>query len=49
MQAMTAHRATADVALLQLEAPPKEKVAAMLGAPQIPIVAGTGSPSPASA
>src|SRR4030088_530176 len=41
MQAMTAHRATADVALLQLEAPPKEKVAAMLGAPQIPIVAGS--------
>src|SRR6202165_4402391 len=26
MQAMTAHRATANVALLQLEAPPKEKV-----------------------
>jgi Trypsin len=39
MQAMTAHRATADVALLQLEAPPKAKVAAVLGAPQIPIVA----------
>jgi hypothetical protein len=38
---MTAHRATADVALLQLEAPPKGKVAAMLGAPQIPIVAGS--------
>jgi len=29
MQAMTAHRATADVALLQLETPPKEKVAAV--------------------
>ncbi|HEY5131821.1 MAG TPA: trypsin-like serine protease, partial [Bradyrhizobium sp.] len=28
MQAMTAHRATADVALLQLEAPPKGKDAA---------------------
>src|SRR6202163_4487601 len=41
LQAMTAHRATADVALLQLEAPPKGKVAAMLGAPQIPIVAGS--------
>src|SRR5258708_4797007 len=41
MQAMTAHRATADVALLQLEAPPKEKIAAVLGAPQIPIVAGS--------
>src|SRR3984893_8606864 len=41
LQAMTVHRATADVALLQLEAPPKGKVAAMLGAPQIPIVAGS--------
>ena len=41
LQAMTAHRATADVALLQLEAPPKGKVAAVLGAPQIPIVAGS--------
>src|SRR5258707_11856738 len=41
MQAMTAHRATADVALLQLEAPPKGKVAAVTGAPQIPIVAGS--------
>src|ERR1700688_2426840 len=41
MQAMTAHRATADVALLQLEAPPKGKNAAVLGAPQIPIVAGS--------
>jgi len=41
MQAMTAHRATADVALLQLEAPPKGKVAAVLGAPRIPIVAGS--------
>ena len=41
VRAMTAHRATADVALLQLEAPPKGKVAAMLGAPQIPIVAGS--------
>src|ERR1700726_4303416 len=44
LQAMTAHRATADVALLQLEAPPKGKVAAMLGAPQIPIVAGRRFP-----
>jgi trypsin len=41
MQAMTAHRATADVALLQLEAQPKEKSAAMLGVPQVPIVAGS--------
>jgi len=41
MQAMTAHRATADVALLQLEAPPRGKTASVLGAPQIPIVAGS--------
>jgi hypothetical protein len=41
MQAMTAHRATADVALLQLEAPPKGKNAAVLGAPQIPIAPGS--------
>jgi secreted trypsin-like serine protease len=41
MQAMTAHRATADVALLQLDAPPKGKNAAVLGAPQIPVVAGS--------
>ena len=41
MQAMMAHRATADVALLQLEAPPQGKDQAVLGAPQIPIVAGS--------
>jgi hypothetical protein len=41
MQAMAAHRATADVALLQLEAQPQEKSAAMLGVPQVPIVAGS--------
>jgi len=41
MQAMLAHRATADVALLQLEAPPQGKTAAMLGVPQIPIVPGS--------
>src|SRR5260221_4023598 len=41
MQAITAHRATADVALLQLETPPHGKVAAGLGAPQMPIVAGS--------
>ncbi|WP_425115953.1 S1 family peptidase [Bradyrhizobium sp.] len=41
MQAMTAHRATADVALLHLEMPPKGKDAAMLGVPQLPIVAGS--------
>src|SRR5476651_113247 len=32
MTAISAHRATADVALLQLESPPKGKNAAMLGA-----------------
>jgi hypothetical protein len=41
MQAMTAHRATADVALLQLEAQPDGKSAALLGMPQIPIVVGS--------
>jgi hypothetical protein len=40
MQAMVVHRATADVALLQLEAAPKEKNASTLGVPQVPIVAG---------
>jgi len=40
LQAMLAHRATADVALLQLEAPPKGKSPAVLGVPQIPILAG---------
>src|ERR1700704_2403718 len=33
MQAMQAHRATADVALLQLMAPPKAKTPAVLGSP----------------
>jgi secreted trypsin-like serine protease len=41
MQAMTAHRATADVALLQLVAPPKEKSPAVLAAPQLPIASGS--------
>jgi secreted trypsin-like serine protease len=41
MQAMTAHRASADVALLQLEAPPKRKNASVLGVPQVPIVVGS--------
>jgi len=41
MQAMTAHRATADVALLQLEAPLKEKNVSALGLPQVPIVTGS--------
>src|SRR6476646_7576202 len=35
MQAMTNHRATADVALLQLAAPPNAKTAAVLAAPQL--------------
>ena len=34
MQAMLAHRATADVALLQLDAPPRAKLPAALGVPQ---------------
>src|SRR5665647_1487294 len=41
MQAMLAHRATADVALLQLEATPQGKQPAVLGTPQIPIVVGS--------
>ncbi len=40
MQAMTAHRATADVALLRLEMAPKGKTPAALGAPNIPIIVG---------
>jgi secreted trypsin-like serine protease len=40
MQAMTAHRATADVALLRLEIPPKGKTAGELGVPQVPIAVG---------
>ena len=41
MQAMQAHRATADVALLQLAAPPKGKTPAVLGSPNIPINVGS--------
>jgi hypothetical protein len=41
MRAMATHRATADVALLELEAPPTGKNAAALGVPQLPIVAGS--------
>ncbi len=41
MQAMLAHRATADVALLQLDAVPQGKMPAVLGTPQIPIVVGS--------
>jgi hypothetical protein len=40
-QAMLAHRATADVALLQLEAAPQGKSAAALGVPQVPIMPGS--------
>jgi hypothetical protein len=42
MQAMMAHRATADVALLQLEAAPTGKNPAILGMPRIPIAVGSG-------
>lgn len=41
MQAMTAHRATADVALMQLDAAPRGKAASLVGAPQIPILVGS--------
>ena len=40
MEAMLAHRATADVALLQLELPAKGKAPAVLGMPSIPIAVG---------
>jgi secreted trypsin-like serine protease len=40
MEAMLAHRATADVALLRLDAPAKGKAAAPLGMPQLPIAVG---------
>src|SRR5437016_12945291 len=39
MQTMLAHRATADVALLQLTSPAKDGIA-VLGTPQLPIVTG---------
>lgn len=41
MQTMLAHRATADVALLQLAAPAKGKTPSTLGIPNIPIVVGS--------
>lgn len=41
MQAMQSHRATADVALLQLGAPLKGKAPAVLGLPNMPILAGS--------
>jgi hypothetical protein len=40
MKAINAHRASADVALLQLEAAPKDKKPSMLGMPKSPLVAG---------
>ncbi len=41
MQAMSAHRATADVALLRLAASPKGKTQAVLGLPELPINVGS--------
>ena len=41
MRAMLARRATADVALLRLEASPQGKTAAALGVPQLPIAPGS--------
>ena len=41
LQAMQAHRATADVALLQLGMPAKGKTSAVLGMPNIPILVGS--------
>jgi hypothetical protein len=41
MKAMSGHRATADVALLQLSAPAKGKTPAALGLPDIPINVGS--------
>jgi hypothetical protein len=41
MQAMLAHRATADVALLQLEIPARGKTVAQLGVPLPPILPGS--------
>jgi secreted trypsin-like serine protease len=40
MQAMVAHRATADVALLQLAMPARGKTPSAVGAPNIPIMVG---------
>ena len=41
MDAMLSHRATADVALLQLDQPARGKSSAVLGAPNVPIAAGS--------
>lgn len=40
MQAILAHRATADVALLELDAPTRDGVPAVLGVPQLPLNPG---------
>jgi secreted trypsin-like serine protease len=42
MEAMLAHRATADVALLRLDSPIKGNTPAPLGVPQLPIAVGAG-------
>jgi Trypsin len=42
LRAMTGHRATADVGLLQLEVAPKGKTAAVLAMPQASLAAGRG-------
>ncbi|CCE07464.1 putative serine protease [Bradyrhizobium sp. STM 3843] len=42
LQAILAHRATADVALLELDAPTKAGTPAGLGTPQLPLNAGNG-------
>ena len=41
MQAMLGHRATADVALLQLSAPARGKTPSVLGLPNVPIIVGS--------
>ncbi|MET0277331.1 MAG: S1 family peptidase [Pseudorhodoplanes sp.] len=40
MQAIQAHRASSDVALLELEAPAKDGIPAVLGVPQLPLAPG---------
>jgi Trypsin len=40
MKAINAHRASADVALLQLDAPPRDRKPSAFGAPKMPLAAG---------
>jgi len=40
MQSILAHRATADVALLELDAPMRDRATAVVGVPQLPLAAG---------